>query len=514
MRSGVVAFLVLLLAGHVPAQERADDLPVREHVLDNGLTLLVVERPGDHRVAAKIFTDFGALVEQPGMLGAAHFLEHLMFKGTRTLGTIDWEGERLFIERIRATERVLIEELNRARNDLRKRGVFHEYAHRASTPVIDSLRGALARLDSAAAQYRVHGDMAKWCQAYGGYGFIASTEQEYMKFDNNLPAERIELFFRIEADRMRHAVFREFEQERMILVEQRLGDLNRATTPYYEQMNAVVGIVHPVFWPEGWYPTDFEQYTRAYERQLYEEYFVPNNTTIILVGGVRLEDMVPLVERYFGWMERAPAPGRTRAVEPTPVAARRLVYRSDALAPRVEARYLIPGVGHPDRPLFDVLAGAAERVLREELRRADVAGVVNVNTRVIHTARFGVPSSINVELVVGSPGDLAAAEGVLLETLARLGEVPVPADRLALIKKQLRVDWRRTVLDADRLAFELGHFQVMDSWRTLGRYLRTREAATAEDVMRIAREYFVEQNRTVGVVRPPEAGEVATRGSR
>ena len=103
---------------------------------------------------------------------------------------------------------------------------------------------------------------------------------------------------------MRNSVFRKFDQERMILVEQRYGDLNRGTTPYYEQVNAAVGAVHPVFWPEG-YPTDFYQYTRAYERELYETYFVPNNTTIVLVGGVRLEEMVPLVDATFGSIERA-----------------------------------------------------------------------------------------------------------------------------------------------------------------------------------------------------------------
>ncbi len=512
MRPLVGFFLFATLAGPLPAQQGVSyDLPIREHVFPNGVRLLVLERPGDPRVAAKIFTDMGGLNEIPGELGAAHFLEHLMFKGTRTLGTINWEGEAPLQAVLATTEAALIEELNRSRNSLQQRGVFHDYAHAESTPRADSLRAELAALDSAIAQYRDNGAMMRWYQAYGGTGLTATTEQEYMKFDINLPVPRVELFFRIEADRMRNGVFREFDEERMILVEQRLGDLNRPTTRYYEQMNAAVGMVHPVFWPEG-YATDFAQYTRAYERELYETYFVPNNTTIVLVGGVPFDPMVQLTRHYFGGMARAPEPTRVRAVEPVPEAERRVVFRSGDLAPRVEARFGIPGVGHPDRPLFDVLLGVADRMLQQAFAQSGIAATVNANTRVVHTTRFGVPSSLNFEVVLDGSDQLAQAEAVLLRVLGRLGSEVVDQELLDLVKKHVRAAWHRLSSDAGRLAFEIGHFQTMDSWRTLQPYLEAREASTLQDLMRIAGEYFVVENRTMGVVMPPEEETDNTSG--
>ena len=387
----------------------------------------------------------GAIHEVPGLLGAAHFQEHIMFKGTPTLGTTNWEAERPIRERMWEVEAVLLEEKNRARNTIRQRGVMDDFRHAASTPRMDELLAELVELERRSAMYRQSGPMKRWYQAFGGAALPATTEQEYMKFDINLPAERVDLFLRVEADRMSNTVFREFEQERMILVEQRLGDLNNASTPYYEQMNALAGVVHPVFWPEG-YMTDFEEYTRTTQRQLYEEYFVVNNTTLVFVGGVSLEEMIPKVDHYFGWMERAPEPTRTPAVEPPPAAERRLIYRNDEIEPRVEFRFQIPAVGHPDRPIFDVLGEVAADLTSEALAVAEIAAGVNVNTRVVHTVRFGVPGTINFEVVVADEGQLVAAEAVLESTIESLMTALDPS-RIERAQKVLRTRWHRTARD-------------------------------------------------------------------
>ena len=130
---------------------------------------------------------------------------------------------------------------------------------------------------------------------------------------------------------------------------------------------------------------------------------------------------------------------------------------------------MIPAVGHPDRPLFDVLGEMVRRELRDGLRAGNVGGQVNVNTRIVHASRFGVPGSINIEIVLPGEADIAAAEATLLNILDRMGQTPVAVDRLDLAKKALRTEWYRMARDADRLAFEIGHFHVMDKARRGGR---------------------------------------------
>jgi hypothetical protein len=178
----------------------------------------------------------------------------------------------------------------------------------------------------------------------------------------------------------------------------------------------------------------------------------------------------------------------------------------------VEVRYLIPGVGHPDRPLFDVLLGVSRRTIEAALAQRNISARIDANTRVVHTTRFGVPSSLNIELILGEEGDLPGAESVLLATLDELGGTEVNSALVATVQKHLRTDWHRLTLDAGRLAFEIGHFQTMDSWRTLQPYLEARDAATPEDLMRLADRYFVPENRTIGVVRADSTEQDSTSG--
>jgi predicted Zn-dependent peptidase len=115
-----------------------------------------------------------------------------------------------------------------------------------------------------------------------------------------------------------------------------------------------------------------------------------------------------------------------------------------------------------------------------------------------------VPASINIELVLEDALQIDKAEGTLLAELRRLGEEPLPVDLVLQARKQLRTEWYRTAVDPSALAFQIGHFEVMDSWRTLKPYLEARDAATADDLRELAGKYFIANNRSVGVVLPEE----------
>ena len=498
------------------AQSEASPLDIQEHVLDNGLTILVVEDHRVPRVAAYLWFRVGSMLEKSGQHGITHFLEHVIHQGTTTIGTRDFGAERPLLREIHETEQTLIALRNRERNSLRERAVFVDELAWPSTPEMDALRKQLYELEDRDAAYRDFWASYKWYMQHGGQArFVdpvpASTEQDYMQIGMALPPEYLELFFRMEADRMANAILRGWEAQRYTVLEQLLGDLSQPQTRFNEAIDAVTATSHPVYQPDVGHLRDFGNFTRADMLRIYDDYFVPNNAALVLVGDITLGEVVPLAERYFGRLPRGPEPPADMDLEaePVPGGAIRLDW-TDPLSPQVHVRYRIPGIGHPDRPVFDLIAAllsgphglAAQRLARDGVP----ASSVRADFRVIHTYRFGSPGAFNLVASASADGALPSVERALLATVDDLRAGRIDAGALARAHKRLRVEWAQIANDPHDLAFLIGNHQTMNHWRTLPAHLESRDRATAEDVRRVATTYFVPSNRVIAVarLRPPE----------
>lgn len=492
------------------AVETGGSLGVREAVLDNGFRLLVVEDRRVPRVAARIWYRFGSMQEPNGEHGSAHFLEHVVHQGTTTVGTRDFAAERPILDEIHRTEQQLLAEINKQRNRLRERRVFYDETALPSTPEIDALRRKLYELEDRDDQYRDFWAEFNWYRRYGTIGYVdpvpASTEQEYLKIDIDLPKENLELFFRLEADRMVNAVLRGWEAQRFTVLEQILNGLSRPEIMFHNALDGATGQAHPVYIPDGGHPRDFAFYNRAAMLRMYDDYFVPNNATLALVGDITIDAARELGERYFGRVPPGPeAPARLDLeAEPVPRGTIRVDW-AEALDPRVVVRYRIPGVGHPDRPVFDTIAalvrGRFGAMGSRLTGRTSPSASVDADFRVIHTYRFGSPGAINFTAAAQRDEDLPAVEAAMLQSIADLRDGRIDPNALARARKALRLEWEQIRLDRGRLAVELGQFAIMDRWETLERYMAARQSASAEDIERVAREYFVPANLVVGTTR-------------
>jgi len=488
---------------------------VQEHVLDNGFTILLVEDHRAPRVAANLWVRVGSMLEPEGLHGIVHFLEHVIHQGTTTLGTTDLAAELPILQEIHDTEQELIAVRNRDRNLLRERGVFFDELGWPTTPEMEALRQRLYELEDRDNEYREFWTTYKWYMQHGGYvrhtdPVPASTEQDYMEMNMALPPEHMELFFRFEAERMTNAVLRGWEAQRFTVLEQVLGGLSRPQTRFNEAIDGVTAQSHPVYTPDGGHLPDFANFTRAAMWRIYDDYFVPNNTALVLVGDVTLDDIVPLAERYFGALPRGPEPPADLDIESeqVPGGSVRLDW-TEPLSPQVHVRYRIPGMGHPDRPVLDLIAallGGPHGMAGQRLAASGVSASVSADFRVIHTHRFGSPGAVNLVARAGSDGDLAAVERALLSAIDDLREGRIDAGALARARKRLRVEWAEFLDDPQELAFLIGHHYTMNNWRVLPNLIVARDAATAADIQRVASTYFVPSNRVIAVARaePPE----------
>ncbi len=499
--AAMVAAACLLLPSDAVAQP-GDIPPIQEARLDNGLRILVLEDHSQPRVACKILTHMGSLQDEPGRLGAAHFLEHIMYKGSSaTVGSLDWEKERLLLERIGELEREILQERNRARRELRQRGVFLDYQHQTTTPRLDALETQLEEVVDEQQQYIVNSELMSYHQRNGGTRLTAQTEQEYMHFDINLPTNKLEMFFRVEADRMVNTQFRQFDAEKMILWEQRLGDLNRPDTEFREMLVSASGAISPIYWNEG-YPTDFDLLDRQFTRALYESRFVPNNTILVFVGDTTVARVEPLARQYFGRIPRGPETSDTLAIEPVHKELIRVETTLPHYGPAIDLRHRIPGVGHPDHPaveLLEEILGDRHGPVGEATVGVGLATAISANSRVTHTDRFSFPSTLNLMVHGRSNDGMPELETAVVAAIEDLMQTPIDDAVIAAAKKRRRAAWERRRLDWDGVAFDLGHYEIMDSWRTLFRERNAMQAVTAADLQAVASKYFLRTNRIVGV---------------
>ena len=480
---------------------------IEERVLENGFRLLLVEDHRAPRVAANLWIRVGSIAEPVGLHGITHFLEHALHQGSTTFGTTNLRAELPLLARIDATEQRLIAAQRRERNGFRQRNVFYDELAWASTREIDSLRTELYHLEDEDSRYREFWESYQEYMRYGGQTrhtdpVPASTEQEYMEIGMALPKNALELFFRVEADRLANAVLRGWEAQRFTVLEQILGARGRPQIRFNEAIDAVTGVSHPVFQPDGGHPRDFANFTRAAMIDIYERYFVPNNVTLVLVGDFSLAEAVPLAERYFGRLPRGPEPPADLDLEAElfPSGAVRLDW-AEPLSPQVHVRFRIPGIGHPDRPIVDVIAALLTGPAGMASQRLKTKGSAHADFRVIHTNRFGSTAGLNLVANGTSDGDLPEIERGLLAAIDDLREGRLDRSALERARKRLRLEWAKTLNRPAELAFVIGHYHTMNHWTTLPDLLRARDSATVDQIVRVARTYLLPSNRVIAVAR-------------
>jgi predicted Zn-dependent peptidase len=421
----------LFLAQGLVAQTSPFDAPrfdVKERVLDNGVRVLVLERPNHAgRVAARVFYKVDIAAERPGTAGLTHMLEHHLFKGTHFLGTTDWEAEREVAERVERLAREVEDEENRLKDCFRQREAFLELERPCTTPRLDSLRSAF---DDAIIQHNSFIISQPDRMAYmagGATGLTASTGRDWMKYHADLPANRLELFMWIERSRMDNPVFRQFDPEKQVVIEQIRGQFNRADAKFNRTLRSMTYEAHPYSWAH-WF-SDLEYATREDHWEIYHKFFTSQNTTLIVVGDIQADEVFALAERYWGdWPPARPSP-RLRTVEPEPAGERRLTATAPA-GPALGLNVGTPAIGHPDQPVLQVMAellGGAKGVLMRRL--GDELGLATNAAASIWTSKY--PSHFSIYISARRNGDLPDLERELVATLERLADGDVSQSEIA-----------------------------------------------------------------------------------
>lgn len=483
----LLALFVILPALGAGLEER-----VREHTLKNGMKLLMVERHTSPTVAAWIRFRVGSVDERSDERGIAHLLEHMLFKGTKTLGTKDYAAEKPLLDKIEETAQALIAE--------KAKGA------RADAGRVDELGKKLNALEADAGKYVIKEEFAEIYARNGGAGYNAMTGKDGTTYLINMPSNKLELWAAIEGDRMQNAVLREFYTERDVVMEERRRSYDTEPgSKLWETFVAVTYNAHPYGQPIIGWMSDLENLTRTKAEEFFRRYYKPNNAIVALVGDIDPDKTIALVEKYFGDIPPGTLVGPVAVVEPAQQGERRVEILADA-EPELLVGFHKPTLPNPDDYVFDVIDmiladGRTSRLYKKLVVEKQLAAEVST---------FSAPGSRYPNLFVlaatpRAPHTAKEVEDAIYEELERLKKEPMTERELAQILNRLEYEESRQMISNGGLARNLTEYEaVTGSWRYLIEHRKEVAKVTPDDVIRVARKYFVRENRTVGVITKKE----------
>ncbi len=465
---------------------------VVEHQFANGMKLLVVERHDTPIVSAYITIGVGSVHETSETRGVAHLLEHMLFKGTKTLGTTDYQKEQPILAEIEKVGSKL--DALRLQTD-------------ADPAQITALEKELKELQSEHKQYVVKDVFSNIYSENGGVGYNAFTSKDLTTYLISLPSNKLELWALIESDRMRDPVLREFYTERDVIREERRRSYD--TNPrrrHYESLVNNAFSVHPYRNPIiGWH-SDIANLSPQKTREFLQKYYAPVNTVIALVGDVKAAEAIALVGRYFGDLEPGlPAPN-VAAAEPEQNGEKRVVDIFDA-EPRLAIAYHKPTMPHKDDYVFDLIdqvlgSGRTSRFYRSLVEEQKLATSVSV---------YGAPGSrypnlFVIDAIPRHPHTTEELEAAIYVELDKLKKELVDEVELTKVRNRLVTDQLRQLRSNSGLARLLTSYQSLGGdWRYLVNYTEEIGKISVEDIKEIANNYFKPSNRTVVVLKREDA---------
>lgn len=466
-----------------PYLDRVADA-ISEFTLANGMKFIVLERHQAPVVSFMLYANVGAVNEADGETGLAHYLEHLAFKGTQQIGTVDYEAEKIVLAQM---------------DDVFDQLLAAEAA--GDTALAAERRSQLAALQAEAAQYVEANKYGQIIEQTGGVGLNATTGADATRYFYSLPSNKLELWMSLESERFLQPVFREFyEEKEVILEERRLRVDNDPVGKLIEVFLEESFEQHPYRRPVIGYQEDLYVATRDKVQQFFDTYYGPSNLVSVIVGDVDPIEVEQLAEAYFGRFESRSLPAEVDITEPPQTEAKEFTLSLPSQPWYLEG-YHRPSINDPDHSIYGMIesilvGGRTSRLYKDLVEDQQIA--------------------LDVGSVNGLPGDKYAtlmllygltAPGVMPDDLAplfhqqldRLMTEPVAQAELDRVKTQARAGLLRRLDSNSGMAALLAEYEAKTgSWQNVFTELQTIESVTVDDIQRVAQATFQPTNRTIG----------------
>lgn len=481
------------------ASALAQKVPVVEHTLSNGMRLLLVERQGDPTIAGGWVAHVGSANERPGITGIAHLFEHMMFKGTPTLGTKDYKKDlQIIAEQEKVREQMRGEE-EKMREAFRRGEIDDLQKPENKTERLKELEKRFNELIAEQREILVKNEFDRIYTAGGGSGMNAFTTTDVTGYFITVPANKLELWMWMESERILRPVFREFYAERDVVFEERR--MRTESTPlgkFSETFDAMIWEAHPYSWPTVGWPSDIPAISKAEADDFYATYYAPQNISLILVGDFKKAGALGLAEKYFSRIPRGKKDAPEVVTMEVPQVAEKRMYGEAEANPQVDIVWKTVSFGHRDSYalsiLGQVLSTRTGRLYKGLVLGSRVATEVSAGAQ--HRRWAGLFYASGEAREGRTPEEV---EQAIYAELEKLKSEDLPAEELQKVKNNFAANEYRRLTGNMSILMQIIFADGLGDWREVNEAGPKYQAVTAADIKRVANAYLTKENRNVAI---------------
>ncbi|WP_245744848.1 M16 family metallopeptidase [Hymenobacter actinosclerus] len=448
-----------------------DPLKARIYTLDNGLTVYLSDYKDAPRIQTYLAVRAGSKNDPATATGLAHYLEHMVFKGTSQLGTQNWAAEKPELDKIEA----LYEQYRAQRNDpAARRKTYHQ---------IDSISGV-------AAKYAVANEYDKVMGAIGSQGSNAYTSVEQTVYQEDIPSNQIEKWAAIQSERLGELVPRLFHTELEAVYEEKNRGLDNDFSKEFEALNRTLFKQHPYGTQTTIGTIEHLQNPSITEIKAYfDKYYVPNNVALALSGDLDYDQTIRTIDKYFGRLQRKPVPTFEVAKE-EPLTAPVVTKIVGPSAENVMLGFRFPGGSTQD--------ALALRMIDKILSNGQ-AGLIDLNLnqqqKVLQAASFtNINNDYSAHILYATPRQgqkLEEVRDLLLAQLDKVKKGDFPEWLIPAIINNDKLQRTKSYESNEaRAGAFVDAFVARQDWKDYLRQLDDFGKITRDDVMRVAQQYY------------------------
>lgn len=447
-----------------------DPLGVRIYKLSNGLTVMLSVNKSEPRIQTLIATKAGSKNDPADNTGLAHYLEHMLFKGTDKFGSKDWTKEKEQLDKIDA----LYEKYNKTTDEAQRKTIYHE---------IDSVSGV-------ASKYAIANEYDKMLATIGATGTNAFTSLEQTVYVNDIPQNQVNNWLTIEGERFRNPILRLFHTELEAVYEEKNISLDNDGRKVFEAMLGNLFTKH-AYGTQTTIGTveHLKNPSLLKIRNYYNTYYVPNNMAIIMAGDLDPDKTISIIADKFGYMQPKPVPDYVFSAEPVKTAPTVVnIYGPDAENMMIGFR--MPGA---------LTREAKYMMLCDYMMANSKAGFIDLNLvkkqRVLSASSSTWPNKdYSIYFLSGKPKTgqtLEEVKDLLLAQIELIKKGEFDDETLKAILNNFKVDQiKNNESNAGRAYNMLDAFCVGSDWKDNVSFLNDLSKITKKEIVDFANKYF------------------------